>query len=115
MSELTGIARFTFHDGRAEDFKRLSAQCMEIVRTQDTGTLQYDVYLDADETAAVVIERYRDVDALDDHLAHVGEELMAAIVETGTVQGEVLGELSAQRREQMDGGPVRALSLWASR
>jgi hypothetical protein len=40
VSELQGIARFTFHEGKLEEFKRLSAQCMEIVRTEDTGTLQ---------------------------------------------------------------------------
>ena len=43
VSALQGIARFTFHDGNLEEFKRLSAQAMEIVRTKDTGTLQYDV------------------------------------------------------------------------
>lgn len=40
MSELEGIVRSTFHDGDVEEFKRLSARCIEIVRTQDTGTLQ---------------------------------------------------------------------------
>jgi hypothetical protein len=40
MTELQGIARFTFHEGRVEEFKRLSAQCMQIVETKDTGTLQ---------------------------------------------------------------------------
>ena len=42
MSEFQGIARFKFHEGKVEEFKRLSAQAMEIVRTKDTGTLQYD-------------------------------------------------------------------------
>ena len=32
-TELQGIARFRFHDGDVEAFKRLSARCMEIVRT----------------------------------------------------------------------------------
>lgn len=40
MSELQGMARFTFHEGKVEEFKRLSAQAMEIVRTKDAGTLQ---------------------------------------------------------------------------
>ena len=43
MSELEGIARFEFREGKLEEFKRLAAQCMEIVRTKDTGTLQYDI------------------------------------------------------------------------
>jgi quinol monooxygenase YgiN len=35
------LVRFKFHEGKLEEFKRLSAQCMKIVRTKDTGTLQY--------------------------------------------------------------------------
>ena len=64
MSELQGIVRFTFHDGDGEEFKRLSARCMDVVRTQDTGTLQYDTYFNDDQTECVVLERYRDSDAL---------------------------------------------------
>ena len=37
-SELRSIVRFRFRgDGDVEEFKRVSAQCMDIVRTQDTG------------------------------------------------------------------------------
>jgi quinol monooxygenase YgiN len=60
MSELLGIARFKFHEGKLEEYKRLSAQAMEIVRTKDTGTLQYDIYLNDDQTECIVIERHRD-------------------------------------------------------
>ena len=82
MSELVGIARFTFHPGGAEEFKRLAQQCMEVVLNQDTGTLQYDIYLNADESEAVVIERYRDSQALIEHHEHIGEELMAQVMAT---------------------------------
>lgn len=104
---LLSIARFTFHEGKVDDDKRLSQQCLEIVRTQDTGTLQYDVYLNDDETEAMVIERYEDSDALMEHLEHIGEDLMAAITETGSVHGEILGEPSGKLRAQMEGSPVR--------
>ena len=63
MSELLGIVRFKFHEGQVEEFKRLSAQAMEIVRARDTGTLQYDTYFNADESEAIVIERFRDSQA----------------------------------------------------
>ena len=63
MSELWGIARFKFHEGKLEEFKRLSAQAMEIVRTKDTGTLQYDVYFNDDQSECMVLERYRDSEA----------------------------------------------------
>jgi hypothetical protein len=36
MSEIQGIARFKFHEGKVGEFKRLSAQVMDIVRAKDT-------------------------------------------------------------------------------
>ena len=112
--ELLGIARFTFHEGKVEEFKRLSARCMEIVRTKDTGTLQYDIYFSVDETEAMVIERYRDTEALVEHLANLGEDMMAAVSATGSVHGEILGEPSEELRANTEGGPVRLFTPFAS-
>ena len=56
MSELLGIARFKFHEGKLEEYKRLSAQAMEIVRTKDTGTLQYDTYFNDDKTECMIVD-----------------------------------------------------------
>jgi quinol monooxygenase YgiN len=69
-NELQGIARFKMHEGKLEEFKRLSAQCMEIVRTKDTGTLQYEIYFNDDQSDCMVLERYRDSEALIEHAAH---------------------------------------------
>ena len=83
-TELQAIVRFRFHVGNVEEFKGLSAQCMEIVRAKDTGTLQYDTYFNDDETECIVIERFHDSDALIQHgenLAH----LMDANTATGSV------------------------------
>ena len=113
-TELQAIVRFRFHDGDVEEFKRLSAQCMEIVRGKDTGTLQYDTYFNDDETECIVIERFRDSDALIQHgenLAH----LMDAIVATGSASGELLGEPSTELRARFTGGgPVQLFTPWAT-
>ena len=112
-TELQAIVRFRFHDGAIEEFKRLSAECMEIVRAKDTGTLQYDTYFNDDETECIVIERFRDSEALIQHgenLAH----LMDAIIATGSVSGELLGELSPELRARFDGdGPVQLFTPWS--
>jgi quinol monooxygenase YgiN len=113
MSELQGIARFKFHQGKLEQFKRLSAQCMEIVRTQDTGTLQYEVYFNADESECMVLERYRDSEALIEHAEHIGDR-SEAIVATGDVSSELLGEPSAELRASLADGPVRLFMLYES-
>jgi quinol monooxygenase YgiN len=112
-TELQAIVRFRFHDGDVEEFKRLSAQCMEIVRTQDTGTLQYDTYFNDDETESIVIERFRDSDALIQHSENLAH-LMDAIVATGSASGELLGEPSTELRARFTGGgPVQLFTTWA--
>jgi quinol monooxygenase YgiN len=114
VSELQGIARFKIHEGKLEEFKRLSAQCMEIVRTKDTGTLQYEIYFNDDQSECIVHERYRDSEALIEHTAHLGD-MMEAILATGSVSGEVLGEPSAELRAKMADSEVRLFTPFLSR
>ena len=95
MSEIQGVARFTFHEGKVEEFKRLCAQVMDVVRAKDTGTLEYLIYLNEDQSEGVVYERYQDSEAVIEHATNVGD-LMAAIFATGSVSGQLLGEPSAE-------------------
>ena len=113
MSELQGIGRFKFHEGELEEFKALAAQCMEIVRTKDSGTLQYDIYFNDDQSECIVLERYRDSEALIEHAAHLGV-LGEAIFATGWVSGELLGEPSAELRSMMVGSGVRLFTPYQS-
>jgi quinol monooxygenase YgiN len=106
VSELQGIGRFKFHEGELDEFKRLAAECVEIVRAKDTGTLQYDTYFDDDQSECIVLERYRDSEALLEHAAHLGD-LGAAIFATGWVSGELLGEPSEEVRAMVAGSEVR--------
>jgi len=105
--ELHSIVRFKFHEGKVEEFKRLSATCLEIVRTQDPGTLQYDTFFNEDESECIVLERFRDLESLMQHGANIGDELMAAIVATGECFGELLGDVTEEVRANLAGGPVQ--------
>ena len=82
VSELQGVGWIKLDEGKAEEFKRVTAECVEIARTKDTGTLQYEIYLSDDESEAIVLERYRDSEALLEHAANLGE-LGPAIFATG--------------------------------
>ena len=113
VSEIEGIGRFKFHKGKLEEFKRLAAQCMEIVRTKDTGTLQYDIYLNDDQSECIVIERYRDSEALMEHAAHLGD-IVEAIFATGSASSALLGEPSAELRAMMVDSAVRRFTLYQS-
>jgi quinol monooxygenase YgiN len=111
MGELQGIVRFTFHDGMVDEFKRLSAECLDVVRTKDVGTLQYDTYFNADESESIVLERFRDSDALILHSENM-VPFMESIMATGTVSGELLGDLSEELRAQIAGSPVGLFTLY---
>jgi quinol monooxygenase YgiN len=109
VSELWGIARFKFHEGKVEEYKRLSAQAMEIVRSKDTGTLQFDIYFNADQSECVVLERYRDSEAAIEHAAHLGDLSEAVLATVSVVHGELLGEPSAELRAKLAGSEVPVL------
>jgi quinol monooxygenase YgiN len=109
VSELLGIDRFKFHEGRLEEFKRLSAQAMEIVRTKDTGTLQYDIYFNDDQSECIVLERYRDSEAAIEHASNLGDLFGAVLATVTVVHGELLGEPSAGLREKVAGSEVPVL------
>jgi quinol monooxygenase YgiN len=106
MSELQSVARLKIHDGKLDEFKRLAAKCAELVRTKDTGTLQYEQYLDSDSTECLVFERYRDSQALLDHLENMGDT-MAAILQTCSASGEICGRPSPELIEQLKDAPVK--------
>ena len=113
MSELQGIGRFKFHEGKLEEFKRLSARAMEIARTEDTGTLRYEIYFNDDQSECIVVERYRDSEALIEHGAHLGE-VAGAILATGSVTSACLGEPSAELRALLAGSPVQLFTPYLS-
>jgi quinol monooxygenase YgiN len=105
LMEIQGVARFRFHGGKVEQFKRLSADLMGIVRARDSGTLQFEIYLTEDESECVVYERYRDSEAVIDHGAHVGA-IMQSIFATGSASSALLGEPSDELTAIMEGSPV---------
>jgi quinol monooxygenase YgiN len=101
VAELLGIARFKFHEGKQDEYKRLSARAMEIVRTKDTGTLQYDTYLNEDQSECVIIERYRDSEAALEHAANLADLSAEVLATVSVVHGELLGEPSAELRAKL--------------
>jgi quinol monooxygenase YgiN len=95
MNEIQGIARLQIHDGKLEEFKRVASQCMQVVRTKDTGTLQYELYFDEDQTECIVLEKYRDVQSMLQHQNNIGG-LMDALLKTCTGSGVACGKVTTE-------------------
>ena len=102
MDEIQGIGRLKIHHGKLAEFKRVASQCMQVARTKDTGTLQYELYFNEDQTECIVLERYRDVQALLEHANHVGG-LMDALLKTCTVSSDVCATATPELMKVLDG------------
>jgi quinol monooxygenase YgiN len=109
VSELLGIARFKFHEGKREEYMRLSARAAEIVRAKEPGTLQYDLYLNHDQSECMIVERYRDSAAAMAHAANLGDLFGAVLATVSVVHGELLGDPSAELRAKLAGSEVPVL------
>jgi quinol monooxygenase YgiN len=108
-TELMGIARFRIHDGKLDEFERLSAEADEIVRTRDPGTLQYDTYFNEDRTECVIVERYRDSESAMVHAENLVDVSAKVLATVSVVHGELLGDPSPELREKLAGMEIPQL------
>ena len=108
-SELLGIARFRIKEGKLAEYKRLSVLAMEIVRTKEPGTLQYDSYFNDDASECFIIERYRDSEAAMEHARNLAEISAAVLAVVTVVHGELLGEPSTELRVKLAGSELPVL------
>lgn len=115
MSELVGIARFKINEGKLDEFKRLSAEAMEVVKAKDVGTVGYDTYFNEDESECVVLERFTDSEALIVHaenMAELSEKILSIV---SVVHGELLGDPNDELRAKLAGdGPPQLFTPYAS-
>ena len=105
-NEIHGTSRLVIRDGKLEEFKRLVAQAMEVVRTKDPGTIEYNVYLNAEGTEAFVHERYRDSAAGMARSANIAS-LMQAFLDVATITGEVCGNPTPELRKALEAAGVK--------
>jgi quinol monooxygenase YgiN len=113
MKAIQSIARFNIHPGRLEDFKRLSAQCMQLTRQKDTGTLRYEIFFNEDQTECLVYEEFLDSQSAIQHFSNMGE-VSGEIFKTGEVTGEIWGNPSPELRKAVQGQPIRLFAPFLS-
>jgi quinol monooxygenase YgiN len=107
--DLVDIARFRINEGKLEEFERLSAEAMEIVKTKDTGTLRYDTYFNDDESECVILEIYRDSQAGHGARRAPRRAIGGGLATVTVVHGELLGEPNEELRAKLAGSEVPQL------
>lgn len=95
MNHLQVTARFKIHDGKLEEFKDMSVQCLTAVKEKDKHTLQYDWFINKEETECVVRERYEDSNAIFEHLGSLGD-LFGKILQVSDFSLEIYGDPSQE-------------------
>jgi hypothetical protein len=73
--------------------------------------LQYDWFFNEDQTECVVRERYRDSEAVLQHIANLGET-MGALLETCDLSIEVFGDPSPELVEATKALPTQVYSFF---
>ena len=84
--------------GKLDEFKTAAAACMKSVREKDTGTLQYDWFFNDDQSCCVVRERYRDSNAVLEHMGNLGAVLGELLELAGPMELEMFGDPSEELR-----------------
>lgn len=75
MNQIQATALLTIHEGKLEQFKNVAERCVQTVKEKDTGTLQYDWFLNEDQTICEVREKYKDSDSVLEHMGNLGDTL----------------------------------------
>ena len=75
MNKLEVSARMMVRKGKLEGFKQHAAEIIRQAKEKDTKTLQYDWFLNSDQTECEVREAYASSEGLIEHRMHIGEAL----------------------------------------
>ena len=84
MSEIQVSANFRIPKGMLEEFKQNAAECLKQVKEKDIETIQYDWFLNSDNTECEIREKYQNSNAVLRHQSNVREPLLALFKKFGS-------------------------------
>lgn len=94
MEKIHVVVRFKIQEGKLEEFKNGSAECIEVTK-KEPGALLYDWFIDEESMICTVIETYNDSEATLFHVGNVNEPL-SRLLEITEFSGEVFGNASKE-------------------
>lgn len=111
MRKIQIIAKFKIHEGKAEQFKKIAAQCVTAVKANEPDAFQYDWFFNSGETECVVHEIYIDSKAALAHLGNVGE-LLGQLLSMSVFEGEIYGNMSEELKHALAGFKIKVYSFY---
>ena len=95
MKNLQITGRFNIHEGKTEEFKKIVSQCINITKSKDKNTLQYDWFFNHNETKCAVREIFKDSEAAVEHLDNL-DALIDELLEVSDYTLEIYGNPSQE-------------------
>lgn len=94
-------SEFTIIEGKIEEFKRIVHSIVEAVEKNEQDVNAYQVYLNAEENKAFIVERFKNSEAVLIHLANVTPVFPELLAIAPIVRLEVFGDLTKEAEEAL--------------
>lgn len=107
MEKLEALATFRIRPGEMEHFKKIAAEMIQVVREKEKGTgcLRYDWFYNEAKSECLVMEIYRDSDAVLEHMGNVGA-LLGRLAGISELSLQVCGAPSEALKKASEGMPI---------
>jgi quinol monooxygenase YgiN len=109
MPNLQVTARHRIHNGKLEEFKKATEQCLSLVNEKDKNTLQFDCYFNQDQTECVFRETYPDSNALLVHIGNIGDAFGKQL-QLADFEAEIYGSPSEELLQAVAGLKIKVYS-----
>lgn len=113
MNKLQTSTFMKIQPGKLDEFVQAAAKMLSATAERDTGTMQYDWFLNSDQTICAIREAYESSEALLAHMAHLDEALGKRPLRLLAYdhQSEVFGDPSPELLAVIQGLPVKRYSF----
>lgn len=111
MKKIQITAKFKIQTGKLETFKKIAAECVVKVKANEKDALQYDLFINPEQTEIVVRETYTDSNAVLAHLQNVGE-LLGQLLTMSDFEGEIYGNMSEELKHALAGMNIKVYSFF---
>ncbi len=95
------ISEFTIIEGKMEEFKRMMHSIIESAEKNEHDLNAYQVYLNAEENKAFIVEWFKNSEAILIHLANAGPMFPGLLAIAPIVRLEVFGNLTKSAEEAL--------------
>jgi hypothetical protein len=94
-------SEFTIVEGKIEEFKRIMHSIIESVEKNEHDMNAYQVYLNAEENKAFIVEWFKNSEAILLHLANVGPIFPGLLAIAPVMRLEVFGNVTKEAEDAL--------------